>query len=70
MRQIELFKDIMSYIGIEEDRIDEYVNDSFVFATEEEIKELNDLDIGNMVAHMIEDNLNWYFDSGRNGEIL
>lgn len=70
MRQIELFKDIMSYIGIEEDRIDEYVNDSFVFATEEEIKELNDLDIGNMAAHMIEDNLNWYFDSGRNDEIL
>lgn len=70
MRQIELFKDIMSYIGIEEDRIDEYVNDSFVFATEEEIKELNDLDIGNMVAHMVEDTLNWYFDSGRNDEIL
>ena len=69
MRQIRLFKDIMSYIGIDEERIDEYINESFAFASEDEVEKLNDLEIGNIVAHMIESDINLYFDSGRNDEI-
>ena len=60
MRQIRLFKDIMSYLGIGEERINEYIDESFAFANEDEIE------IGNMVAHMIESDINLYFDSGRN----
>ena len=70
MRQIKLFKDIMSYIGIDEERIDEYINESFAFANEDEIGKLNDLEIGNMVARMIESDIYLYFDSGRNDEIF
>ena len=60
----------MSYLGIDEERIDEYVNGGFAFANEDEIGKLNDLAIGNMVACMIESDINLYFDSGRNDEIF
>lgn len=32
MRQIRLFKDIMGYLGIDEERINEYIDESFAFA--------------------------------------
>lgn len=66
MRQIRLFKDVMSYLGIDEERINEYIDESFAFANEDEIEKLDDIEIGNMVAHMIESDINLYFDSGRN----
>lgn len=69
MRQIRLFKDIMSYLGIDEERISEYIDESFAFANEDEIEKLDDIEIGNMVAHMIESDINLYFDSGRNYEM-
>lgn len=69
MRQIRLFKDIMSYLGIDEERISEYIDESFAFANEDEIEKLDDIEIGNMAAHMIESDINLYFDSGRNYEM-
>lgn len=69
MRNVRLFKDIMEYIGVSEEMIDYYLQ-NILEDLDDNLDNINDIDVGNVICNLLEENIQLYFDSSRNEFIL
>ena len=65
MRNVRLFKDIMEYIGVSEEMIDYYLQ-NILEDLDDNLDNINDIDVGNVICNLLEENIQLYFDSSRN----
>lgn len=69
MRNVRLFKDIMEYIGVSEEMIDYYLQ-NILEDLDDNLDNINDIDVGNIICNLLEENIQLYFDSSRNEFVL
>ena len=69
MRNVRLFKDIMEYIGVSEEMIDYYLQ-NILEDLDDNLDNINDIDVGNIICRLLEENIQLYFDSARNEFVL
>ena len=69
MRNVRLFKDIMEYIGVSEEMIDYYLQ-NILEDLDDNLDNINDIDVGNVICNLLEENIQLYFDSSRNEFVL
>lgn len=69
MRNVRLFEDIMKYIGVSEEMIDYYLQ-NILEDLDDNLDNINDIDVGNIICRLLEENIQLYFDSSRNELIL